>query len=219
MFSNLFIVDVFVKGGPVMVPILLCSIIGVAVMIERARFYLRHTNRADTFMVHVRSALAERNYLEAVRLCRTEKHPLAKVIAAGIDRLDLPKDALLDVMRQEALRQMKHFEKNTGVLSTIAAISPLLGLTGTVTGMISSFSIISTIGIGDPTALAGGISEALYTTAAGLFIGIPALVAFNWCEGRIKEFEEQVEYYSLDLANNLSLASAASEGNREKAAA
>lgn len=219
MFSNLFIVDVFVKGGPVMVPILLCSIIGVAVMIERARFYMRHMNGAEALMIHVRSALAQRNYLEAIRLCRTEIHPLAQVIAAGIDRLDLPKDALLDVMRQEALRQMKHYEKNTGILSTIAAITPLLGLTGTVTGMITSFSVISSIGIGDPTALAGGISEALYTTAAGLFIGIPALVAFNWCESRIKEFEEQVEYYSLDLVNNLSLAAAASEANREKAAA
>ncbi|HNW36178.1 MAG TPA: MotA/TolQ/ExbB proton channel family protein [Candidatus Ozemobacteraceae bacterium] len=219
MLSNLFIVDVFVKGGPVMVPILLCSIIGVAIMIERARFYLRLQGNAETFMIHVRSALAAHDYLEALRMCRQEAHPLAKVIAAGIDRLDLPKDALLDVMRQEAMRQMKHFEKNTGILSTIAAISPLLGLTGTVTGMISSFSIISTVGIGDPTALAGGISEALYTTAAGLFIGIPALAAFNWCEGRIKEFENQVEYYSLDLANNLALSSVATEANREKAAA
>jgi len=219
MLSNLFIVDVFVKGGPVMVPILLCSIIGVAIMIERARFYLRQNSGTEKFMAHVRSALAARDYLEALRMCRMETHPLARVIAAGIDRLDLPKDALLDVMRQEAMRQMKHFEKNTGILSTIATVSPLLGLTGTVTGMISSFSIISTIGVGDPTALAGGISEALYTTAAGLFIGIPALVAFNWCESRIKEFEEQVEYYSLDLANNLALSSVAPEANREKAAA
>ncbi|HOY65954.1 MAG TPA: MotA/TolQ/ExbB proton channel family protein [Candidatus Ozemobacteraceae bacterium] len=219
MFSNLFIVDVFVKGGPVMVPIMLCSVIGVAIMIERARFYLRRANGAEQFMVHVRSALAARDYLEAIRMCRKETHPLARVIEAGIDRLDLPKDALLDVMRQEALRQMKRYEHNTGILSTIAAISPLLGLTGTVTGMISSFSIISTIGIGDPTALAGGISEALYTTAAGLFIGIPALAAFNWCESRIKEFEEQVEYYSLDLANNLALSASTPEGHREKAAA
>ncbi len=168
MLKDLFIVQVFVKGGPVMVPLFLCSILAVAVVIERIRFYRRIGRSPEAFMKQVKAALCARDFTEALRLCRREPHPLARVVAAGIDRLDLPKDALMDVMRQEALRQMKRYEKNTSMLSGIASISPLLGLTGTITGMISAFSVISTIGIGDPIALAGGISEALYTTAAGL---------------------------------------------------
>ena len=109
----------------------------------------------------------------------------------------------------------RSYERHLGKLSTIASISPLLGLTGTVTGMISAFSVISTVGIGDPTALAGGISEALYTTAAGLLVGIPALVAFNWCEAKSVEFIEQVEMHSLDLANQVT----AMEVSLEKVAA
>lgn len=215
MLSNIFIVDLFVRGGPVMIPILLCSIVALAVLIERIRFFGRYAGQPDATMKQVKTALIRRDYLEAMKICRSDNHPVAKVIAAGIDRLDLSKDALMDVMRQEAMRQMKRISKNTGKLSTIASITPLLGLTGTVTGMISAFTVISTIGIGDPTALAGGISEALYTTAAGLMVGIPSLVAYNWCEARITEFSEQMEFYALDLANHTSLM----EISCEKAAA
>ena len=201
MIQNLFIVDLFYRGGPVMIPIAICSVIALAVAIERYRFYSRYASRPDQFMKQVKTALATRNYLEAMRVCRNETHPVAKVVAAGIDHLDLPKDSLMDVMRQEALKQTKRVSGNTGKLSTIASITPLLGLTGTVTGMISAFTVISTVGVGDPTALAGGISEALYTTAAGLMVGIPALVAYNWCEGKISDYSDQIEFYALDLAN------------------
>jgi biopolymer transport protein ExbB len=154
-------------------------------------------------MKKIKNALISKNFVDAMKICREENTPLANVIASGIDHLDMPKDDLLDVMRQEAMVQMKKYERHLGKLGTIASITPLLGLTGTVTGMISSFSVISTVGIGNPTALAGGISQALYTTAAGLMIGIPALIAHNWCESKSLEFAEQIEIYSLDLANQV----------------
>lgn len=201
MLKDLFIVQIFVKGGPVMVPLVLCSIVALAVVIERIRFYRRFARNPEVFMKQVRGALCARDFTQALKLCKREIHPLARVISSGIDRLDMPKDALIDVMRQEVLRQMKRYDKNTSILATISSITPLLGLTGTITGMISAFSVIGSIGIGDPTVLAGGIAEALYTTAAGLFVGIPTLVAYNWCEGMTAEFGDQVEYYSLDLAN------------------
>jgi biopolymer transport protein ExbB len=198
-----FIVQVFLKGGPVMVPILVCSIVALAVLIERFRYFQKSSGNPEVLMRKVRGALTARDYTESLNICRREEGPVASVVKVGLEHLDRPKDALLDVMRQEALRQMKRVEARHGVLSTIAAISPLLGLTGTITGMIASFQIISTIGVGDPTALAGGISEALYTTAAGLFVGIPTLAAYNWCESRVNDFSEQVEYCSLDLVNFL----------------
>lgn len=201
--QGIFIFDLFVNGGPIMIPIMLCSVFAVAVLIERIRFYKRNSHNAPLFMKKVKQAIINKHYLEAMRLCREENTPLANVIAAGIDNLDLSKNDLLDVMKQEALIQLKKYDRHLGKLSTISTISPLLGLTGTVTGMITAFKVISTVGIGDPTALAGGISEALHTTAAGLMVGIPALVAYNWCESKSTEFIEQVEIYSLDLANTV----------------
>lgn len=215
MGSGWFFVDVFVKGGPVMIPILLCSIVALAVAIQRYRFFQSINLNGEGFMRRVKAALGSRDYVEALKICRREQSPLAEVIGAGIDNLNLPKESLLDVMRQEALRQLKRMNRFHGVLSTVAAVSPLLGLTGTVTGMISAFNVISTIGVGDPTALAGGISEALYTTAAGLFVGIPALVAYNWCEEKVTSFESEVEYASLELVNYI----AQGESIREKIAA
>lgn len=201
--QKIFLVDMFVSGGPVMIPIVICSVIALAIVIERLRFYNRNPNNGAAFMKKVKGAFISRNFFDAMKLCRAENTPLANVIAAGIDHLDLSKEHLLDVMRQEAMVQVKKYEKHIGKLATIASVTPLLGLTGTVTGMISSFAVISTVGIGDPTALAGGISEALYTTAAGLMVGIPALIAHNWCEAKSFEFIEQVEMYSLDLANQV----------------
>ncbi|MFZ2958811.1 MAG: MotA/TolQ/ExbB proton channel family protein [Candidatus Ozemobacteraceae bacterium] len=215
MQSNFFIVDVFIKGGPVMIPILLCSILGAAVIISRIRYFSATSSDTEAFMKKVRNCLFARDYAEALRLCRCEPNPVGEIVATGIDHLDLPRENLLDFMRQEAIHQLKRVERHNGILSTIAGISPLLGLTGTITGMISSFSIITTVGIGDPTALAGGISEALYTTAAGLFVGIPTLVAYNWCESKVAQFEASVEYCSLDLVNNMPT----QESIREKAAA
>lgn len=204
MIKHLFIIDIFLNGGPIMIPILLCSVIALTILIERIRFYNSTKGSAAQFMKSVKSSLTNRNFTESMRICRRENTPLSNVIASGIDHLDLRKDDLMDVMRHEALKQMKKYDKHQGKLATIASITPLLGLTGTVTGMISSFSIISSIGIGSPTALAGGLSEALYTTAAGLMVGIPALVAYNWCEAKSTDFAEQVEIYSLELVNMLS---------------
>lgn len=213
--QKIFLIDLFVSGGPVMIPIVLCSIFAMAIVIERVRFYMRNPNNGNSFMKKVKAAIAGRNFFEAMKICRSENTPLANVIGAGIDNLDLSKEHLLDVMRMEAMMQVKKYDKHLGKLGTIASVTPMLGLTGTVTGMIAAFSVISTVGIGDPTALAGGISEALYTTAAGLLVGIPALIAHNWCEAKSLEFMEQVEMHSLDLANQV----AAMEVRHEKVAA
>ncbi|MBF0544938.1 MAG: MotA/TolQ/ExbB proton channel family protein [Candidatus Riflebacteria bacterium] len=213
MFSNLFIVEVFLKGGIVMVPLLLCSILALAVTIGRVRYFMARPLDAENLMRNVKALLNSADLQEAIRICRSEPHPLGLVIAAGLNHLGLARQDMMDHMREEALRQLKNIVRHNSILSTIAGISPLLGLTGTIMGMISSFSVISTVGIGDPTALAGGISQALYTTATGLFVGIPALIVYNWCENKVIQYEDAVEYCSLDLANNLP----SREYEREKA--
>lgn len=204
MLSELFIVQLFYKGGILMVPIMLCSIISLAIFIERFIFFKKIGSNVNEDLQLIKSALHEKNFTEALRICKCNPHPIFKVIKVGIDNLDLNKNELLDIMKQEALIQLKLFEKFMYTLSTISSIAPLLGLTGTVTGMINAFSVITKIGIGEPTALAGGISEALYTTAAGLFVGIPTLIIYNWCDYKSKEFSDMVEIYAQEIANNFS---------------
>ncbi|MBF0406337.1 MAG: MotA/TolQ/ExbB proton channel family protein [Candidatus Riflebacteria bacterium] len=203
MTGNIFIIDFFLKGGITMIPLLICSILALAVTIGRVRYFLDRPLDAEKLMKNIRVALNSSDVQEAVKISRQELHPLGSVLYAGLTHLGLPRQNMLDHMREEALRQLRNISRHNSILSTIAGVSPLLGLTGTILGMITSFSVISTIGIGDPTALAGGISEALYTTAAGLFVGIPSLVVYNWCENKVAQFEDAVEYCSLDLANSL----------------
>ncbi len=151
MFKDLFIVQLFVKGGLVMIPITICSVLALAVIIERFRFFKRIELDTEGFMKRIKSALAIRDYADAVRSCRGEKHPVAYTIAAAIDHLNLDRKHLEEIMRQEAIRQRARLDHNLTVLSTVAAIAPLLGLAGTVTGMITSFNVLSSGGAGDPT--------------------------------------------------------------------
>ncbi len=213
--KSLFLIDIFVNGGPIMYLIMFCSVVALAIFIERIRFYCRNKSNNATFMKKIKLAINDKHFSEAIKICRDEASPLSFVIVSGLKHLNYKKEDLLDVMQHEAMIQVKRYDRNLSKLSTIASITPLLGLTGTVTGMISAFSVISNVGIGNPTALAGGISEALYTTAAGLLVGIPTLVAHNWCESKSNDFIEQVEIHSLDLANQIN----ALEGNLEEIAA
>lgn len=207
MFKDLFIVQVFTKGGLLMWPILACSVLTLTVVLERYRFFRRIALDSETFMRRIKGALAIRDYADALRACRSERHPVAHVIAVAIDHLNLDRNHLQELMRQEAIRQRRRLERQLSLLSTITAIAPLLGLTGTVTGLIQAFNVLGSLGgVSDPTALAGGIAEALYTTAAGMLVGIPTLIAFNWCEAQVEHHENEVQHRSLEFLNYVELA-------------
>lgn len=199
--NNLFIFKFFKDGGILMIPLALCSIYALAIVIERLRFYKFYKSDSEEFMNKVKKAIKCLRFSDALLICRQENTPLANVIAAGIDNFNLKKEDLMDVMRREGLVQLKKYEKNLNALSTIATITPQLGLAGTITGMIAAFGAIQAVGAPDSAALAGGISEALYTTAAGLLIGIPALAFYNWASAKADTFAEQVEFYASELAS------------------
>jgi len=176
-------------GGALMVPLLFLSVMTVAIIIDRWRAFVAATEDTDRVCGEVTQALEADDLPTAIEACKSAKGPLAAVVLTGLGKyrhLRLKQRGAVEietvvtkVMEDYAPHAMATLEKRFNLLVLIASVSPLLGMTGTVTGMIRSFNkMADTAGL-DPGAVAGGISEALLTTAAGLLIAIPALVAYN----------------------------------------
>ncbi|MBN2346894.1 MAG: MotA/TolQ/ExbB proton channel family protein [Candidatus Aminicenantes bacterium] len=205
------ILDFLVRGGIMMAPLFLCSVAALAVAIERA-VTLRRRKVILPEVVAVLENLRERNdFGLALSICEKHRGPFANIIRTGLENHDLPgaelKEALLDEGRQEVHR----LERGLGTLETVAGVAPLLGLLGTVLGILKVFQVISVMGVGQAAALSGGISEALITTIAGLSIGIPALVAYNYFAGRAESLVLEIEKHSNRLLIQLGRIAGAGE--------
>lgn len=199
--------QMFLKGGPVMWPILLCSVFAVAIIIERI-WYLRKI-RIDTrqFLNKILERMKRHQIKEAMELCEAVKNPLSQLLKAGILKYDRGRQQIKEAIEDAALYEEPRLEKNMTALATIAHISPLLGLLGTVLGMVRSFQIIQAKTTAlvpvSPGDLAGGIWEALLTTVAGLVVAIPAFVAYNYLVSKIGNFILEMERASTELVNFL----------------
>ncbi|MCL6628192.1 MAG: MotA/TolQ/ExbB proton channel family protein [Armatimonadetes bacterium] len=191
------------KGGPVMIPLILCSIISLAVMFERFVRLHRASGNADSLMSRIESLLALGKSADAIRLCEVEGTPVAQMLASGLSCHDA---SLAErCMEEYALKTMPDLHKRLSILDTIITIAPLLGLLGTVTGMIRAFHVISTkTGLGTPTAITGGVAEALIATATGLAIAICTLVGYNYLTEKAKVIISDMETYGTRLVNILS---------------
>jgi biopolymer transport protein ExbB len=186
-------IDIIVKGGAVMAPLLACSIIGLAVVIERWLFWRRIGNRqmADSLL-----DLVERGELNrAAESARQADLPLMRVLASGL----IHRNAMTKALEVAAQREIPVLKQRLTILDTIITLAPLLGLLGTVTGMIGSFGIMSQVGIGQPHAVTGGVAEALIATATGLLIAILTLVPYNYFSNRAEREMEEIEYYASRL--------------------
>jgi len=194
---------ILVKGGPTMIPLALGSVLGLAVLIEKMINLRAQRVLQREIITCVETVRSASDIPMAVKICQRYDSPFANIIRTGLEEAGAPllvvRQAMEDVGRQE-VRRLSRF---LFVLETVAAAGPLLGLLGTVFGMIKVFSVISVAGVGQAGLLAGGIAEALITTAAGLCIGVPALVAFNFCDSRVDDFVSQIEGYSHLLLKNL----------------
>lgn len=192
-----------VAGRTMMVPIAAASFIGLAVIIERL-FVLR---RARIIVPELAAAIdmlgATRDLTAAYTLCQGRPGPFANIVKAGLDHAESDWTVIRDVLQETGRREATLLTRRLGVLETVAAISPLMGLLGTVLGMIRIFAAVSSSGVGNPEALSGGISEAMVTTAAGLFIGIPALVAYNSLDARADRLIFDLETYASKLLDAL----------------
>jgi biopolymer transport protein ExbB len=191
------------RGGVLMLPILLCSVLALGIVIERL-FNLRKKRvvREDV-MEGVESMLRENQLSEAGMLCRRNSSSMSRILLVALlnhkkDRAEI-KELIEDAGRQE----IPNLERYLNLLGTIAGIAPLLGLLGTVAGMIRVFDVISAAGVGHPNALAGGISEALITTAAGLTVAIPALVFHSYFVNKADGLVLEMEKHSMRLLSIL----------------
>lgn len=191
--------EIFDKGGLLMIPLGICSVAALAIILERLR-NLRWNKIFNRDVMNLISSLVDENeYQKAAQICKKNSSEITNVLAAGLEchgkNKDDVREAIIDAGRQEIVI----LEKNLPVLATIAVITPLLGLLGTVTGMIKVFSVISVQGMGQAATLAGGISEALVTTATGLTIAIPSLLAYNYFERKAEKIILRIEQHSNRL--------------------
>ncbi|MDZ7263216.1 MAG: MotA/TolQ/ExbB proton channel family protein [candidate division KSB1 bacterium] len=192
------------KGGVMMIPIFLCSLIALAVVIERWLFLRKVRINARSFMLQVKSLILRNMVSEAVLLCKRTTAPIAKITKAGVERIRRPREEIKEAIETAARVEIFQLEKNLGILATIAAVAPLLGFLGTVTGMIRAFIQVQNLGGNvDASVLAGGIWEALVTTAAGLIVGIPALIFYNWLQSKVEYFVFEMEENSTTLLDML----------------
>jgi biopolymer transport protein ExbB len=196
-------IDVFQRGGIIMYIIAACSVIALAIFLERLWSLQRNKVVPGSFVKKVRDLVSQGKASEALVLSQNHPSSVAAVFAAGLRRADGTradiKEGLQDVGRHEAAS----LERFVGVLGTVAAISPLLGLLGTVTGMIRVFQDVTTRGVGNPADLASGIWEALITTAYGLIVAIPTLVAFRYISSRADSLVLEMEEDALELVDDI----------------
>ena len=181
-------------GGILMVPIFICSVIVVAVAVERYLAYRKVTVSVPQFMMKIRYPLSRGDVKTAVNECALVRGPVAAVIRAGLEKAKLDREFVREAMESAGSTETYHLEKNLSLLATLAGITPLIGFLGTVTGMIKAFMKIQQLaGNVNADVLAGGIWEAMVTTAAGLSVGIPAMIFYNYYINRVREFTHQME--------------------------
>lgn len=194
---------IFVKGGPVMIPLAILSILGVGVVIEKI-LNLRHAKVIQSEIVNcIESVRSPADIPMAIKLCERHRTPFAAVVRSGLESHDLSPQEIRQVMEDMGRREVKRLERYLVVLETVAAASPLLGLLGTVFGMIKVFSVISIAGVGQAGLLSGGIAQALITTAFGLSIGIPSLIAYNFFDSRVDGLVAKIDTYAHVLLKRL----------------
>jgi biopolymer transport protein ExbB len=193
------VLEFFGKGGFVMYPLLLCSIAGLAVVIEKI-ITLRRKKVIIPEVVNVLDNIKGTGDIGlALSICEKHQGPFANIIRTGLENRELSREELKEVLSDQGRQEVHYLERGLVILETIAAIAPLLGLLGTVIGILKVFDVIAVMGVGQATALSGGISEALITTIVGLSIGIPAVVVFNLFANKAERLILEIEKYSALL--------------------
>lgn len=193
--------EIIVSGGWLMIPILLCSVGAVAIIGER--FWSLQTRKitptnlvAQIWQWHKAGTIDDK-HLEAL----TASSPLGRILAAGLMNRQHPRDIMKESIEDTGRQVVHELERYLNTLGTIAAASPLLGLLGTVFGMIQVFSAITVHGVGNPSILAGGIAQALITTAAGLSVAIPALIFHRYFRGKIDALVLKMEEEAMKMVD------------------
>lgn len=193
--------ELFKAGGPLMWMILICSLIAMTIVFERM-LTLRTKQIVPAGLLNQVLEMVRFGRITSDRVEVVRRHsPLGRVLAMGLDNFSHSKASVREAMEEAGKHEVHRLGRYLNTLGTIASITPLLGLLGTVIGMIKVFTDITVSGVGDPSVLSGGISEALITTAGGLSVGIPCLMFYRHFRGRINELAIMLEESALVLLN------------------
>jgi len=197
------LIEYFRQGGPVMYFILAASIIGLAVFIERIVYLNKVKKNALIIMEKMREKLKGLRLDEAMAVCENHPGPAANIIRAGLEVSSKSREEIEKAMEDAAKYELPKLQRYLPVLATVVSVSTLLGLLGTVLGMIISSTVLSTQGMSNPAKLIGGIAQALITTAYGLIVAIPAVVGYNYIVAKIDSIISDIEISTTDLIKML----------------
>ena len=198
------VLSIIEKGGIMMYPILFCSIMIVGIGIERA-YNLRRKNIIDTeFLKNVRNHWNWEDVHLGLQMCNSYDNALSRILKTGLLRFGGKLDEIERAIEGAGQHEASLMNSNLRVLGAVANITPMMGLLGTVFGMIKAFDVISQSGTGNPGLVASGISEALITTATGMVVGIPALAMYHYFRGKIDRYVFEMEEISFQLVEELS---------------
>ncbi len=190
------------KGGPLVWPILAILVLGAGIVAERGIYLLRKKSDADGLSARLDRLAADGNWQACKDACRQDAaKPVARVVAAGLDCRLMEREAMENALQEAILKEVPPMERFLSTLGMLAAIAPLLGLLGTVTGMIDTFHVITRHGTGDPRLMSGGISEALVTTMLGLSVAIPIMLAHTLLNREVEKRIGQMEEKAVSLLN------------------
>ena len=188
---------IFDKGGPVMYPLLACSILALGVVIERAIFWLKLAIKSQPSLVDEILELSRQGDWESIRNKTVDtKDYIIKILVSGILHKEF---SMIKAMESAAADEIKHMRRFMGVLDTMITVAPLLGIFGTVLGIISSFEVLGSAGIEHPQEVTSGIAQALITTAAGLGIAILSVFPYNYFNSRVENAAVLIEKYATSL--------------------
>ena len=200
--------EIFRSGGPLMYVILLLSIMGTTVIIERFLYFLKNEKVVkEELKEQLVEAIKSKDKELAMSLCENGNSSSLKVLKELIKEHDF--EMYVDIQyleekaRERALVEIPKLEKHMWLLGVVAHVTPLVGLLGTVSGMIAAFRVIAVVGSGKPEMLADGISQALITTAAGLTVAIPALIFYNYYNKKIDNVVNEIEKITVEFINSL----------------
>jgi len=179
--------DIVQRGGVIIVLIIVLSVVAVAIIVERLLYFRKKRGDEDTIMKRLETTLAKGNFDEALAICEAMPSPITNLMKVGIEHRQYSREVIKMAISDAANMEIPRMERFLSTLGTIAHVTPLLGLLGTVTGNIRAFGVLGQTGIGtgDPAVLAGCISEALLTTAAGIIVSIPAIAFYNYLVSRV----------------------------------
>jgi len=193
------------KGGVFMYPIILCSVVSLAIVFEKLWVLRKSRIMPDGLPESIEELIKEGRISEASALCYRENTAFSRIALKAIRNANQDRELLREVVEESGKLEVKEMEKYLEGMSTIASVSTLLGLLGTISGMIKIFSVISLEKVVNPANLAGGISEALYTTAAGLTVAIPTVVLYKYFYSRTRKFATEMEQGIFNIVKLLEM--------------